>query len=95
MDLNKPIQHRNKDYIKYIQMQPCCSCGAPAPSFAHHCRKIDSGRPTQNKVSDYDCLPFCDVCHAHEHRAMGLDILELYQSAFYLLRTWVEEKLDV
>jgi hypothetical protein len=94
VDLKKPIRHENADYRKYIQMQPCCSCTAPGPSILHHCRKIDPGRPTQGKVSIYNGLPMCHACHTAEHNGMGLDILELYQRAFYLLRTWVEEKLD-
>ena len=88
--LEKPVTHRNNEYIKFIRMQPCIACGAPAPSAAHHCRRIDPGRPSQSRVSDYNCLPFCVVCHDFEHRSQGLDILELYQSAFHLLRTYIE-----
>jgi cytochrome c553 len=91
--LKKPSQHRSKSYLEWVKWHDCIGCGAPAPSFAHHARKLDPGRPTQSKVSDYNAVPMCVVCHDNEHRGMGMDILELYQAAFALLREWVEEKL--
>lgn len=95
--LEKPKRYRNPKYLAWIRMQPCCSCCAPPPNIAHHARNLDPGRPTQSKVSDYDAVPLCQVCHQAEHTGYigeRMEILELYQSAFHLLRTWVEDKLD-
>lgn len=88
--LEKPKQHRNPKYLAWIREHPCAVCGAPAQSEAHHARKLDPGRPTQNKVSDYNAIPLCTVCHSYEHRGMGLGESELYEIAFTLLREYIE-----
>lgn len=93
-NLKKPKRFHSEEYLDFIRLRECCSCGAPGPSMAHHARKLDPGRATQNKVSDYNAVPLCSVCHDNEHRGYGMDILELYQSAFHLLRTYIEERLD-
>jgi hypothetical protein len=97
-NLMKPKQIRDNKYLDFIRNKDCISCGRPSTpddrNIAHHARRLDPGRPTQSKVSDYNAVPMCVVCHDNEHRGMGMDILELYQAAFALLREWVEEKLD-
>jgi Fe-S-cluster-containing dehydrogenase component len=92
--LEKPKRYRDPKYLAYIRMQDCIGCGVRGQSVPHHARNLDPGRPTQSKVSDYNAVPMCVVCHDLEHRGMGMDILELYQAAFDLLRTWVEEEYD-
>jgi len=95
MDLKKPKRFRSEEYLEFIRLRECCSCGAPGPSMAHHARRLDPGRPTQSKVSDYNAVPMCAVCHDLEHRGFGMDILELYQSAFALLREFIEERYEI
>lgn len=91
--LEKPKKHSSKEYLDWIRMHDCVSCGAPGPNMAHHARKLDPGRATQGKVSDYNAVPLCDVCHRSEHTGYPMEDLELWQSAFALLREYVEEKL--
>jgi hypothetical protein len=95
--LEKPKRYRNPKYLAWIREQPCCSCGQSGtlavPIVAHHARNLDPGRPTQSKVSDYDAVPLCQMCHNAEHTGYigeRMEILELYQSAFHLLRTYME-----
>jgi len=63
-------QPRVKDaaYLNFIRRQPCCVCGAPAPSQAAHIRSgyPEAGwRPTgmQERPSDHRALPLCRLCH--------------------------------
>jgi hypothetical protein len=95
MDLKKPKRFRSEEYLEFIRLRECCSCGAPGPSDPHHERKLDPGRPIMGgKISDFNCVPLCRICHIQQQTGFGMDILELYQSAFALLREWVEEGLD-
>jgi hypothetical protein len=94
MNFKKPKRFRSGEYLDFIRLKECCSCGAPGPSFAHHSRKLDPGRATQGKVSDLNCVPMCAICHNAEHGGYPMDELELWQAAFALLREFMEERLD-
>jgi hypothetical protein len=48
--------------------RPCYSCGAAAPSEAHH---VTYGRGFGQKAPDSDVIPLCVYCHLHFHRASG------------------------
>lgn len=94
MDLKKPKRFRSEEYLDFIRLKECCSCGAPGPSFAHHSRKLSYGEPGSSKTSDLTAVPMCAICHNHEHTGYPMDELELWQSAFAMLREYVESKLD-
>jgi hypothetical protein len=88
--LEKPKRYRNNAYLDFVRAHHCISCGADPPNFAHHARRLDPGRPTQSKVSDYNAVPLCAACHSLEHEGIGMDLLEMYKWAFAILRAWAE-----
>jgi len=49
------------DYMLAVKQLPCCICGAPPPSEAHHtiCSRFGS-----RKTSDFNTIPLC----AYHHR---------------------------
>lgn len=59
MMLPKPKTPRDKKYLAFIRTLPCCDCGLPGPSEAHH---IFTGGMAL-KCSDYDTVPLCRGCH--------------------------------
>lgn len=60
----KRIAYRNSaegragtEYMLLVKQLPCCICGAPAPSEAHHCRSDFMAR------DDFKTIPLCKPCH--------------------------------
>lgn len=64
------------EYMMLVKQLPCCACGAPAPSDAHHCKdkppyKYNDGMGPYvrlpgagMKSSDMDVIPLCATgCH--------------------------------
>lgn len=47
-------------YMLMVKQLPCCICGAPPPSDAHH---AICGRYSTAKSSDWDTLPLCKRHH--------------------------------
>lgn len=47
-------------YMGEVKRLPCCICGAPPPSDAHHCFH---GRYGGRKSSDFDVVPLCKRHH--------------------------------
>lgn len=47
-------------HMACVKELPCCICGAPGPSDAHHCFH---GRFSTARASDYDTIPLCVECH--------------------------------
>lgn len=47
-------------YMLAVKRLPCCICGAPPPSEAHHCI---SGRYSARKSSDWHTIPLCAKHH--------------------------------
>lgn len=90
MSLKKPSRARDEAYLCFIRAHDCISCGAPGPNYAHHARKLSPGEPGSSKTSDFTAVPLCQVCHTAEHIGYPMDTLELYQAAFDLLRSWME-----
>ena len=43
-----------------VKQLPCCVCGAPPPSDAHH---VFCGRYGQRKASDFETISLCKECH--------------------------------
>ena len=85
---------KSKEYLEFVRFHDCVSCGCAGPCFAHHARKLDSGRPIAGgKVSDFNAVSLCAPCHTNEHLGYPMDELELWQAAFALLREYCEEKL--
>lgn len=47
-------------YMRAVKSLPCCVCGAPGPSDAHH--PIHDRYGTR-KASDFDVVPLCKIHH--------------------------------
>lgn len=62
----KPSRYRDKVYLDYIRMRPCCLCRANPPSRPHHLSFI-SGTGQGTKPSDLYTVPLCDICHRTVH----------------------------
>ena len=45
------------EYMARVKEKPCCVCGAPPPSEAHHCRSGGMAR------DDFKTIPLCIPCH--------------------------------
>lgn len=56
-------------YLAFVRTRPCCACGAPPPSHAHH--KTLGGRGKGQKAPDRETLPFCFSCHDEFHGVRG------------------------
>lgn len=52
------------EYMNLVKQLPCCICGAPAPSIAHH---VINDRFGTRKASDFDTIPLCQLHHDHGH----------------------------
>ena len=48
------------DHMRAVKQRPCCVCGAPGPSDAHHCIHDRYGMA---KASDRHTIPLCKSCH--------------------------------
>lgn len=68
--------------LKWVRSQPCCSCGYPGPSEAHHhtdgetdpnrSRKALGGkRGLSQKADDSQTMPLCVKCHGCLHAFRG------------------------
>lgn len=52
------------EYMGAVKQLPCCVCGAPPPSIAHHCIHDRCGT---RKASDFDTIPLCSAHHDYPH----------------------------
>lgn len=50
---------RSPVYLAAVRAQPCCSCGAAAPSDPHH----HGARGVGQRADDYATVPLCRRCH--------------------------------
>ncbi len=53
-------------YLAAIRQLPCCACGAPAPSDAHHLKADTGERGAAMKATDRFAVPLCrgpQGCH--------------------------------
>jgi hypothetical protein len=58
---------RSRRYLAFVRSHPCCSCGALAPSEAHHW----GPRAVGEKTDDLRTVPLCRRCHDAWHGPAG------------------------
>ena len=58
---------KEQRHIELVKSQPCCLCGAYAPSDAHH---ILEGRIKGRKSHDFCTIPLCKDCHQGERNGV-------------------------
>lgn len=63
----KPTRELNKRYLARVRRLPCCMCGMPGPSEAHH----STGAGLGTKANDTDTMPLCTNCHRCFHALTG------------------------
>lgn len=66
---------RSAAHLERVRALPCCVCGRPGPSHAHH----HGPRGVGQKTSDYRTVPLCAMHHDEwhaTHRAGSLDRVE-------------------
>ena len=61
----KPVTLTSPAYLAYVRKHPCCLCGAPGPSEAHHWSH--HGGVMGAKVDDYRTVPLCQEHHRYWH----------------------------
>jgi len=95
----KPVTLRSEPYLAYVRKHPCCLCGAPGPSEAHHWSH--HGGVMGAKVDDYRTVPLCTEHHRHWHDHGTLPGMDReYSEAFFLayqrglLDSWIAQKSD-
>lgn len=54
-------------HLKRVRALPCCSCGAPPPSQAHH----RTGAGMGLRSNDMATMPLCVWCHGAFHSLSG------------------------
>ena len=62
----KRVPARDAEYLAHVRRCDCVSCGAGAPSEAHHYDGRES-KALGRKVSDYATVPLCHHCHMVWH----------------------------
>lgn len=66
-----PEGRSDLEYMGNVKQEPCCACGKPGPSDAHHCKdKPPAGEPHAYKRLPIGCkshardtIPLCKMCH--------------------------------
>lgn len=56
-------------YLEFVRSLPCCACGKPGPSHAHH--ETGAGRGKGQKAPDNRTIPLCFQCHRDFHQVGG------------------------
>ena len=57
-------------YLEFVHGHPCCACGAPAPSEAHHW-SARGGKGMAQRPDDYRAVPLCHACHIERWHRWG------------------------
>lgn len=60
MKRSTSISRAASAHIARVKALPCCVCGAPGPSDAHH---ILEGRTPGRRAPDWLTVPLCHDCH--------------------------------
>lgn len=88
---------RSASYLAMVRAWPCCGCGRPAPSEAHHAGRRGVGQ----KASDLLTVPLCRPCHQRvtdTGSLPGLDrdgtLLRVVTAQRDLLARWVARALQ-
>lgn len=63
--------YRNEKFLAWVREKPCCHCGRPSPSQAHHIIGIGGNRGAGLKADDSQVIPLCHECHSIVHGASG------------------------
>lgn len=58
------------EYMGKVKQLPCCICGKPGPSDAHH---PICGRYGGKRNNHFDVIPLCKECHQHGPLAIHND----------------------
>ncbi len=83
----KPVKHKNKKYMAWIDLQPCLVCGLPSTHC--HVRRPYWGAGVGLKPHDLACIPLCHRHHSYENeRKYGTD-----RQIAELLMRYIQEKL--
>lgn len=85
-----PKPTRSRSYLDFVRAQPCCVCGAPPRSHAHHHGPHAMGQ----KTDDHRCVPLCDVDHdaLHAGNRPQLDDAFFAKVQRELLVAWCREE---
>lgn len=62
--MQKKKRKEDKKLLEMIGQMPCCVCGYPPPSDAHHIRSRGSGGPD----TAYNVMPMCRKHHSQYHQ---------------------------
>ncbi len=62
----KPVTHRDEDYLDYIRSLPCVIC--MNKSIAHHESGLGDSGGMSLKCTDYYAINLCTFCHAERDR---------------------------
>lgn len=65
MQIPKRKPYRSAAYLDYVRAHPCCACGSPPTSEAHHFMRGGGGMAL--KVDDTHTVPLCRACHNRWH----------------------------
>lgn len=57
-------------HLALIRKLPCCVCGEPGPSHAHHLKSA-GGRGIGMKTANKNCVPLCVEHHIHGVERVG------------------------
>lgn len=65
MQIPKRKPYRSAAYLAYVRSHPCCACGSPPISEAHHFMQGSGGMGV--KADDTYTAPLCRTCHNDWH----------------------------
>lgn len=82
----KPVG-RDPKWLAWVRTFPCCKCGRPGPSEAHH---TTFGRGKGQKAPDRESMPLCLRCHHGLHSVSG----EFKGFNQEQLRAWQGEQVE-
>lgn len=57
-----------REYLRLLRSMPCCMCGRPGPSEAHHHTGM---RGKGQRAHDHQAMPLCHRCHMALHNLCG------------------------
>lgn len=84
-EIIKSKPYRSEKFLNWVREKPCCHCGRPSPSQAHHIIGIGGNRGASLKADDSLTIPLCTKCHTTVHQANGTkQIDQLYYFARFI-----------
>lgn len=67
MKAKQPDPRRHAEHLDYVRSLPCCACGEPPQSEAHHENFGLADNAMGRKADDKTCVPLCRLCHRRRH----------------------------